>query len=133
MAAPGPYGGGPTLPPPCANHPHVGAVARCTHCGGAFCAACIVEFRGQAHCGPCRDRRLRWMQPPAKKPSTYAQYREALLVVVVLVGGVGAFLLRIYLSSGAMLPAVIGVGLVLLLLLAGVGVLHYLAKQEGEE
>ncbi len=61
---------------PCINHPFSDAAATCVNCGRPFCDACLVEFLGQRHCGPCRDQKLGQLQA-AGGTATYADARFA--------------------------------------------------------
>jgi hypothetical protein len=48
----------------CLNHDTASAHGTCTDCGEAFCADCLVSFKNQALCGPCKNFRVRAMQRP---------------------------------------------------------------------
>jgi uncharacterized membrane protein len=83
-----------------------------------------VEFLGQPHCGACRDRRLRWLSPPARRWS-YARVRETLLVVAAVLLGVSGF----FLHSGVW-PAAIGFGALLAAVLLAALAAHVMARGE---
>jgi len=50
----------------CLNHPDASASATCPDCEEAFCAGCLVAFRGQVLCGPCKNFRVRALQRPGQ-------------------------------------------------------------------
>lgn len=40
----------------CPRHPAAEASLACASCRNAFCADCVVKFRGHVMCGPCKNR-----------------------------------------------------------------------------
>jgi hypothetical protein len=50
----------------CLNHPDAGSSATCPDCEAAFCASCLVTFRGEVLCGPCKNFRVRALQRPGE-------------------------------------------------------------------
>jgi hypothetical protein len=89
--------------PACTNHPAVETAGGCAWCRRPYCPACLVEFLGQPHCGPCRDYRLSQMQGtpvqavstpptlgdhiiPAKNPMALASYYTGVFSLIPCVG-----------------------------------------------
>jgi hypothetical protein len=50
----------------CFNHEDGASVKACADCGEAFCAECLLEFRGDTLCGPCKNFRVRTLQRPPR-------------------------------------------------------------------
>jgi serine/threonine-protein kinase len=75
----------------CFNHPDAPAAHRCAECGEAFCAACLVPFRGRWVCGPCKNHRVRVLE---RQPLT------SLLAILTLVFGVGGAAFAMCLTWG---------------------------------
>jgi hypothetical protein len=50
----------------CFNHPEAEADQTCAACGLGFCAACVVRWRGETLCGPCKNFMLAWLQRPPR-------------------------------------------------------------------
>jgi hypothetical protein len=48
----------------CLNHEETAMHKKCADCLDAFCTDCLVEFRGQTLCGPCKNFRARLLQRP---------------------------------------------------------------------
>lgn len=44
--------------PTCTLHPHLEALALCSHCGRPYCAGCLVELVGRRLCGECKGAML---------------------------------------------------------------------------
>ncbi len=56
----------PRDPDHCLNHEGAAAEATCPDCNEAFCSRCLVEFRGERLCGPCKNHRVRKLQRPPR-------------------------------------------------------------------
>jgi hypothetical protein len=50
----------------CFNHQSVASQKTCADCGEAFCAACVVTFRGLVLCGPCKNFRVHGLEQPPR-------------------------------------------------------------------
>jgi hypothetical protein len=50
----------------CLNHETRPKQKACAECGLSFCDDCVVTFRGQALCGPCKNYETRLLQRPPK-------------------------------------------------------------------
>jgi hypothetical protein len=59
-AAPLPSGGD-----VCLNHPDRAGQEKCAACGESFCGDCLIKFKGQSLCGPCKNFRLRETTRPS--------------------------------------------------------------------
>jgi hypothetical protein len=49
----------------CFNHQDRPVLHKCPDCSEGFCADCLVTFKGQTLCGPCKNFRLRVTTQPA--------------------------------------------------------------------
>ncbi len=63
----------------CTNHATVEGAIACAACRLPFCADCTIDFRGTAHCGPCKNRAVRQSLVRAQ----FKLPREALLYSLV--------------------------------------------------
>ncbi|MCI0684171.1 MAG: hypothetical protein L0Y71_18840 [Gemmataceae bacterium] len=50
----------------CLNHETRPKQKVCVECGMSFCDDCVVTFRGQALCGPCKNYEARLLQQPPR-------------------------------------------------------------------
>ncbi len=79
----------------CFNHEDVPSEKKCTDCGEAFCAGCVVGLQGQTLCGPCKNYRIRrLLRPP----------RMSTLSILALIGAVvagGASFFLVLMGIGA--------------------------------
>jgi hypothetical protein len=56
----------PRDPDHCLNHEAAASEAVCPDCHEAFCPRCLVEFRGERLCAPCKNHRVRKLQRPSR-------------------------------------------------------------------
>jgi hypothetical protein len=64
----------------CLDHEDTAAVKTCADCGDAFCADCVLEFRGATLCGPCKNFRVQTLQRP---PRISGKALSSLLVAIL--------------------------------------------------
>jgi len=64
----------------CFNHDEAASTVTCADCRLAFCNSCVVGFKGQTLCGPCKNFRIRGATRP---PRVSALAIVALVVAVV--------------------------------------------------
>ncbi|MCI0641149.1 MAG: hypothetical protein L0Y72_30815 [Gemmataceae bacterium] len=76
----------------CLNHENTTKQEACTDCGENFCADCLVQFQGQALCGPCKNFRVKNMQRDLP--------RSAWAIASVLVALVAGLLFFLILPTG---------------------------------
>ncbi len=72
----------------CLNHEETAQAHHCADCRLPFCDACLVPFRGQMLCGPCKNFRLRALNRPPRM-----SVLAVVGMVAGLVGGPAAFCL----------------------------------------
>jgi hypothetical protein len=64
----------------CLNHEDAAMAKTCADCGDAFCAECLVDMRGVALCGPCKNFRARLLQRP---PQMSGKALSSVLVAIL--------------------------------------------------
>jgi energy-converting hydrogenase Eha subunit A len=75
----------------CFHHPQAAAELTCAACGEKFCPACVVTFRKERLCGPCKNFRVRRIQRP-RDVSVMAILSP---LVAVIAGGFWAMVLGV--------------------------------------
>lgn len=109
----------------CFNHTALPAEHTCTDCGEHFCSHCVITFRGETLCGPCKNFRIRQVNKPPRV--------SVLAVVSVCLGlifGPAALCLIPAGQSTELAPFVVLVILVQLLALILGGLALYKTEQE---
>lgn len=73
---------GPRDPNACLNHEDRPKTANCPDCGEGFCSSCLVAFRGQTLCGPCKNLRVRALaRPPQVSGWALGSFAAALIAL----------------------------------------------------
>lgn len=68
----------------CKNHPDVAATDRCAGCAEPFCAACLVEIKGQKYCGACKVMALAGAPAPTEEGTIPCkEANEALMFSII--------------------------------------------------
>ena len=74
-------------PKVCLNHESRPKQKTCADCGLSFCDDCVVTFRGQDLCGPCKNYEAKLLQrPPKVSFLALTSVLAAFLAVVLVVG-----------------------------------------------
>ncbi len=79
----------------CFNHDESAKTHHCSDCRLPFCDSCVVSFKGQMLCGPCKNFRLRALNRPP---------RVSVLAVVAVIVGLAAGPIALCLGSATMNP-----------------------------
>lgn len=75
---------GPRDPNACLNHEDRPKTTNCLDCGEGFCASCLVAFRGQTLCGPCKNLRVRALaRPPQVSAWALSSFAAALIALTL--------------------------------------------------
>jgi hypothetical protein len=77
----------------CALHADRETIGTCSRCGNYFCEVCRTRWRDQILCVACAERAL--ASHEATPEQARAQFRQALLGLVLSLGAWGAFILGI--------------------------------------
>lgn len=91
-------------PHSCFNHPEADADQTCAACGLGFCAACVVRWRGETLCGPCKNFKIARLQ----RPPRLSVLALSALLAAVLTSPVGLCLTMM--TAGMKAPAFIAIG-----------------------
>jgi hypothetical protein len=117
----------------CWHHEDDAAAGRCSACHLPFCAACLVELRGQTLCGPCKNFRV----GAAGQPTRQLPLAVMALVAALVAAPVGLSLSLVgaglFLGDGTAGAAVLLSGLGLVPAAAALGVsIWAMWKLEGQ-
>jgi hypothetical protein len=100
-------------PDVCLNHEARPKQKVCAECGLSFCDDCVVTFRGQSLCGPCKNYEAKLLQQPAR-----TSVLAIVSVLVALIAGLMVWMApsgRLTAFSVTMVIAVAGQALAFLL------------------